>query len=144
MNIHILSKQLGIEVNELLIKCSKINLKYDVGVENFLDLTRTEYDILRSLLDPNYMVKLFKGSKNGAKYNYSDSIFYEDISNWITKQNLENCSTKDIKNLIPGHLNSIGVQALAAAMKLNGYFNEVVSLGDGKQGRRWRKRVSFI
>ena len=137
MDIQILSKQLSIEPNELMTKMSKLNLEFNLGIKDFDKLTRTQYDIIRSAFDMKYMVNLFKGAKVGAKYNYANSMFHGEVSDWIATQDLRDCSTNQIKAMLPDEMKTIGKQALASAMRVNDYYSKVVYLGNGKQGRRW-------
>lgn len=135
-----LVKQLGIDQNDLVIKVSQMNLDFDLGIKDFNNLTRTQYDIVRSALDVKYMVKMFKGGKVGVKYNYMNTAFFADVDDWMTGKEFNCKSSKEIKEMLPEHLRKISSQALAAILKSNGHFVKIVYLDTKKQGRRWFKK----
>lgn len=139
-------KQLGIDRNDLLVKVSQMNLEFDLGIKELDNLTRTQYDIVRSALDLKYMVKLFKGGKVGAKYNYVNTAFFADVDDWMTGKEFNCKSSSEIKEMLPEHLRKISNQALAAILKSNDHFVKITYLKNGKQGRRWFKKeiTSFM
>ena len=137
MNITLLSKQLNIESGQMLIKANNLNIKYELGITDFNNITRTQYDIIRASLDTMYLVQLLNGDKRGGKYNYQNAPDYLDLQQWVGDYDLDGCSTKDIRQSLPDYIRSRGHQTIAAAMRTAGYESRVVILDNGKQGRRW-------
>ena len=142
-------KELAATINrnpfELLIEVERLNSDHQLGITNFADLTRTQYDIIRASMDTAYLVTLFDGDKRGGKYNYQSTLNYADINTWVGDIDLDGFSTADIKESLPDHITHRGHQVIAAIMRSNGYESRVVVLDNGKQGRRWSKPVvSFL
>ena len=149
MNIQLLSEKLGFTVSDMLAKVTYINATHKLGITDVNDMTRTQYDIIRATFDTNYLVKLLNGDKRGGKYNYQNTPGYIDMEEWVSSQNLNNFSTKQVMQSLPVHVTGQGMPAVAAAMKYSGYESRVMMLDNGKQGRRWFKdelwdQVSFL
>ena len=149
MNIKLLSEKLNIELGEMLVKVTCFDATHKLGITDVNDMTRTQYDIIRASLDTNYLVKLLNGDKRGGKYNYQNTPGYIDMEEWVSSQNLNNFSTKQVIESLPEHITGQGMPAVAAAMKYSGYESRMMGLDNGKQGRRWFKdelwgQVSFI
>lgn len=145
MNITLLSKQLNIESGQLLIKANNLNSEYELGITDFNNLTRTQYDIIRASLDTSHLVQLLNGDKRGGKYNYQNAPDYLDLQQWVSENDLNSFSTKDIRQSLPDYITHRGPQTIAAAMRAAGYESKTDTLDTGKQGRRWHKpEVSFI
>lgn len=151
MNINELSKQLKMETEDLLVMVTRLNLKHKLGIDDFSEMTRPQYDVIRSLLDADYLVKLIMVSKTDRKYNYQKTQGYVDLQQWISENNLNEFSTKDVKQSLPEPAANCGMQNIAAAMRAAGYESRVIYLDNGKQGRRWfndalwsKPEVSFI
>lgn len=139
MHINDLAGQLGMDVNDLLAKASKLNSEYELKIKDFAHLSRIQYDLIRCALDTKYMVKLIRGGSHGGKYNYESTPSYLDLEKWITENNLNGKGTLEIQEMLPDFITHRGSQTIAAAMKANDYYNRVVMLDSGKQGRRWFK-----
>lgn len=135
-NIKTLAECIGISANAMLAEVEKLNFRYELGITSS-ELTRNQYDVLRSLLDPDYMVKMMLKTHGDRKYDYKSSPDYVHIREWIPGNNLNGCSTKDIKQMLPDHIRSRGHQLISCAMREAGYTSKVVMLDNGKQGRRW-------
>lgn len=133
-----LADQLQIDEHSLLALIAKLNDKHDIGIEDTSKLTPTQHNIVRSLLDPDFLVKFLIGdAPESNRYNYSRSPGYQQLERWIAESNLNGYSTKDVKEATPEGANFYGPQTIASAMKANGYSIRVVMLDNGKQGRRW-------
>lgn len=143
MDVETLSIELGMDLHTMMTKVSEMNLKHDLRIEDTTQLTRTQYDIIRSAFDTGYLVSLLKGDKRGGKYNYTNSHGYIDAMDWIHQNNLSGKSLKEVGELLPPTLKSVGRQTLAAAMKASGYVSRVVTLENGIQGRRWFDNKSW-
>lgn len=151
LSIENLSMILNIELGEMLIKATAIDKKYNLGVIDFDNLERVQYDVIRSALDTDYMVSVIRGEPSDRKYNYSRTPIYRDLVAWLSDYNLNEFSTADVKATLPNHLKKCGMQTVAAAMRALGYENKMVYLekegSNKKQGRRWYKyepTVSFM
>lgn len=136
LNTRILAEQLNISANTMLVEVERLNSKYQLGITSS-ELTRNQYDVLRSLLDPDYLVKRMLDTESDTKYNFTSNPDHTLLLEWIPDNNLNGCSTKDIKHMLPDHIESRGHQIISSAMRKAGYTSKVVVLDSGKQGRRW-------
>ncbi|AUR93235.1 hypothetical protein NVP1185O_48 [Vibrio phage 1.185.O._10N.286.49.C2] len=138
MSIEKLADQLRIDEHSLLALITKLNDKHDIGIEDTSKLTPTQHNTIRSLLDPDFLVKFMIGDvPESNRYNYSRSPGYQQLERWIAENNLNGYSTKEVKAAMTQDTKFFGPQTIAAAMKANGYSIRVVVLDNGKQGRRW-------
>lgn len=135
-NLETLAESIGIDVNDMLVEIERLNFKYNLGITS-TELTRNQYDVIRSLHDPDYMVKVMLKTRGDRKYDYKSSPDYVHIREWMVGNNLNGFSTKDVKQMLPDHINSRGHQLIGCAMREGGYTSKVVILDNGKQGRRW-------
>ena len=141
LNTRTLADHLNFGPNRILVEVERLNLKYDLGITS-TELTRNQYDVLRSLLDPDYLVKILMKTKIDRKYDYTRNTDYSLLLEWITMVDLEGYSTKEVKDVIPDYIRSRGHQIVGATMRAAGYKSSVDVLDNGKQGRRWHKAVS--
>lgn len=137
MDINTLAEQLDTDVSTLLSHITDLDRTYDLGITDVYNLTRKQYEIIRSVYDVAYLVRLLKGGKSDRKYDYRNTPDYHDLCDWIKVNNLHCTSTKEIQSKLPSHICSRGKQTIACAMRAEGYETKVMYLGDGKQGRRW-------
>lgn len=136
LNIRTLAEQLDMDQNQMLVEMERLNLRYNLGITSS-ELTRDQYDIVRSALDIDYMVKRMLNTKSDRKYDYTSNPDYTLLLEWIPDNNLNGCSTKDIKHMLPDYIESRGHQIISSSMREAGYTSKVVVLDTGKQGRRW-------
>lgn len=139
MNIDVLAEDVGMTAVDLLPIVTKYDNQYNLGIDSVRSFTKQQYKVLRSLLDPDYMVRVLLDKEHA--YDYSGTPGYDAISNWITGKDLNGLSTKEIKQKAEGRAVHCGPQALSAAMRNKGYTSKVIYLDTGKQGRRWFKDV---
>lgn len=148
LSIEELSVVLNIELGEMFVKATKLNKDHNLGIENYYNITRTQYDVIRSVFDTGYLVSLLQGEKSDRKYSYNKSPEWRDLVAYLSEYDLNGFSTADIKQTFPNHLKRCGTQTVAAAMRSIGYESKVMYLENGKQGRRWNKYdvtpVSFL
>lgn len=139
MNIDILAEQLGMKPVDLLPIITKYDNQYNLGIDTVRSFTKQQYKVLRSLLDPDYLVRVLLDKENA--YDYSNTPGYETMSKWVAGKDLNGLSTKEIKKMAEGRAVYCGPQALAAVMRDKGYTSKVIYLDTGKQGRRWFKDI---
>jgi len=137
MNIKILAEQLGIaDYLDLVVRVEVLNREYKLGLSSS-EFTRAQYDTVRSLLDPVYLVKLLNTGNSDRKYDYTSTPDFPHIDQWVSDNILNGFSTADIKHSLPDHITHRGHQVIASVMRSNGYESKVVTLDTGGQGRRW-------
>lgn len=139
MNIDILAEELGMTPVDLLPIVTRYDNQYNLGIKSVRAFTRIQYQVIRSLLDPDYLVRTML-NKDKA-YDYSGTPGYEAMRKWVAGKDLNGLSTKEIKQKAEGRAVHCGPQALSAVMKAGGYVNRVIYLDTGKQGRRWFKET---
>jgi len=150
LSIEELSVVLNIELSEMFVRATKLNKDYNLGIENYYKLTRTQYDVIRSVFDTGHLVSLLRGEKSDRKYSYNKTPVWRDLVSYLSEYNLNGFSTADIKATLPSNLKRCGTQTVAAAMRSIGYESKVMYLEKGKrkQGRRWNKYdvtpISFL
>lgn len=137
MNITLLSEQIKMNAPDLLVVVTQLNMKHKLGVEDFSNLTDRQYNTIRALLDPVYLVKLLGCGKSDRKYNYHYTPSYAHIEQWISERDINGVSTKEIQDQLPDFVTQRGHQVVGAAMRAAGYESRVIVLDTGKQGRRW-------
>lgn len=143
-----LAKELKMDKTELVNYINRLDFELQLGLDNYHELTRYQYDVVRGSLDIPYLAKRMKrikapGVKKGSSHDYTDTQGFTKLVYWISVTNLNNFSIADVKRLMPENLPHFGRQAIAAAMRQVGYEPKVVIIPEtGKQGRRW-SRVSL-
>lgn len=135
-NLETLADNIGINKNDMLVEIERLNFKYNLGITS-ADLTRNQYDVIRSLHDPDYMVNVMLKTRGDRKYDYKSSPDYIHVREWMIGKNLNGQSTKDVKQMLPEYVKSRGHQLIGCAMREGGYTSKVVIISKGKQGRRW-------
>lgn len=136
MDIDILAKDLNMTAADLLTYVEQYNNKYDLGIESYHALTSKQYNVLRALLDKDYLVRLLLDRKA-----YDSTPGYMTVRHWISDKDLNGLSTKEVKKMVGAPAVHLGPQAISAAMRANGYKIRVVYLEGGSQGRRWFKET---
>lgn len=63
-NVETLSVVLNIELGEMFTKTVALNKKHKLGIEDFSDMTRKQFDIVRAAHDTAYMVLLLGGEED--------------------------------------------------------------------------------
>lgn len=142
LDIETLSVMLGINLADMTVKAAKINKKHKLGIEDFYNMTRTQYDVIRAIHDQEYLVFLLGGSPSDCKYDYKKSPVWINLIKWMKDYDLNQFSTSEIKESLPVELKTAGIQTIAAAMRSLGYENKRMYVGEGptrKQARLWYK-----
>jgi hypothetical protein len=147
MNIDELSGQLKINPADLSVVVTRLNVKHKLHITDFGDMTTKQYQILRALLDEQFLVNLIGRGSSNRKYSYNHVANYPHVQTWISQQSdLDGTSTRAIKGRLPSFM-KVSDQVLAAAMREAGYISVLKRLDGGKQGRRWRRAkppVTFL
>ena len=139
MNITKLTQQLGIDEDEILRLIAELNQKYNLEIPQSGELITLHYNIIRSLLDHNYMIRMMLKSYP-TKYVEAEAGPVESavFNEWASRVNLSGFSSKEIGAKAAGGPYK-NMQQVARMMRANGYESEVIYLGRDHQGRRWLK-----
>lgn len=141
-SVETLSVVLNIELGEMFTKTVALNKKHKLGIEDFSNMTRKQFDIVRAAHDTAYMVLLLGGEEDKTAYDYKNTPLWSDLIGWLSEYDLNEFTTKDIKATLPNHLKRCSLQTIAAAMRSQGYENKRMYIGEGehrKQARLWYK-----
>ncbi len=137
MNIDQLSDKLNIEKGTILVQTERLNREYNLGIEDFSEMNEHQTNIIRATLDEAFLVHILGGTVLSSKYKYQTNPDFFDLQKWVKGNNLYGWSTQQISVALPDNCKCKAPQAIAAAMKKEGYYIKMTYLEGGKQGRRW-------
>lgn len=136
-----IATQLQVDVGYLIDKATKINDRHQLGIYNFDSVTATQYDIIRSLLDEDYLVRMLGKGNSDRKYKYNSVPGYNALEEWLEQQgDMTNMGTRYLQSILPSHIETRGQQVISTAMRDLGYSIRRIVI-DGKVARRWYKRA---
>ena len=131
MDIKTLSQQTGVSEQELTLLINELNESHNLHIPD--TFTKGQYDILRSLLDSDYLIKRIKSLSPRSNFALPTVL-----DKWIRVNDLSGLSTRDIEDMAHGGPYK-GLKQVSRAMRENGYESKVIYLGGDMQGRRWFK-----